>query len=169
MAELKHRGQLRDENIDLGIIGKGFVSLYHDEAILSYDVDLLRKKQYKIIEFGGSTIATREELHASLEHKLNLEYYGRNFDGFEDRLIDYKIDENGVVLVFRHLDKLDIDTISILLDIFAIKSRRKFAIGLKLLVLVQFDNPNFKMEKPIGAINFNLWNDKEWRVMPISW
>ena len=155
--------QLRDKGIDLGIIGKGFISLYYNENVLNYDIDLLKIKKFKIIEFDGNFISNKNELHFDLQDKLNFpDYYGKNFDALNDCLIDYEIDEKGVVIVFRHLNNLDLKTIHILLDVFANQARRKFAIGAKLLILVQVDNPKFNIIEPIGAVNFYLWNDQEW-------
>ncbi len=154
--------QFRDEKVDLGIMGKGFLSLYYKEEILNYDIDLLKKKKYKIIEFDCEEISNDIELHFALQAKqCFLDYVGESFSALDDCLIDYEIDENGVVIVFRHLNKLDIESVNILLDILATHARRKFVSGQKLLTLIQVDNPKFKITKPIGAVNFFLWNDKE--------
>ncbi|MEK8181258.1 barstar family protein [Flavobacterium buctense] len=155
--------KLRDEKVDLGIMGKGFLSLYYKEDIINYDIDLLQKKKYKIVEFDCNDINSDIELHFALQGKQNfLDYVGENFAALDDCLIDYEIDNNGVVVVFRHLNNLDLESIYSLLDIFATHARRKFVIGQKLLVLIQVDNPKFKIIQPIGAVNFYLWNDKEW-------
>jgi RNAse (barnase) inhibitor barstar len=153
----------RDANIDLWIIGKGFISLYYNQDIIDYDIDLLEAKKYKIIEFDGDFITDKMELHFALEAKLQFPgYYGHNFHALNDCLGDYEVDVNGVVLVFRGLDNLDIETIHVLLDVFAHSARRKFAAGRKMLILVQVNNPRFNIKEPIGAVNFYLWNDKEW-------
>jgi RNAse (barnase) inhibitor barstar len=155
--------QLRDDNIDLGIIAKGFVSLYYNDNVLNYDINLLVKKNYKILELQGKSITDESELLFDLQEKLKLpDYAFKNYDALDACLSDCEIDENGVVIVFRHLNEVGIETIHILLDILANHARRKFASGSKLLTLVQVDNPNFKIIEPIGAINFRLWNDKEW-------
>jgi RNAse (barnase) inhibitor barstar len=155
--------QLGDDKIDLNIMGKGFINLYYKEDVLDYDIELLKKKYYKIIEFDGNYLTTENELHFDLQDKLNFpDYYGKNWNALIDCLIDYEIDENGVTLVFRHLNNLDLTTTQNLLDIFADRARRKFIAGKKLLTLVQVDDPKFKIVQPIGAINRYLWNDKEW-------
>ena len=155
--------QLRDDNIDLGIIGKGFISLYYNENVLNHDIHLLVNKNYRILELEGDFITDEKELLFDLQEKLRLpDYACSNYNALDDCLIDYEIDENGVVLVFRHLNKVDPDTIRILVNVLADHARSKFAIGQKLLTLIQVDNPKFKITDPIGAINFRLWNDKEW-------
>lgn len=154
--------KLRDENIDKIIIGNGSVSLYYKETVLDYDIDLLAAKKYKIIEFDGNFLSNNEELHYDLQYKLDFPvYYGKNFDALNDCLYDYEIDENGTVIVFRNLNKLDLRSITHLLDIFAFQARRKFANGKKLLLLVQVDDKNFKVTEPIGSINLYLLNDIE--------
>jgi len=155
--------QLRDKKIDLGIIGKGFISLYYKKEIINYDIDLLQRKRYNIVEFDCNNITSDIELHFALQGKQHfLDYMGKSFDALDDCLIDYEIDKNGVVVVFRHLNNLDMKTVHILLDTMVRHARRKFAVGQKLLILVQVDNPKFKIIEPIGAVNFYLWNDKEW-------
>ena len=162
MNNSKNFQQLRDENIDLGIIGKGFISLYYNENVINHDIDLLKNKKYKVIEIDGDFIFNRNELHFELQNKLKFPDYGNCFDALDDYLIDFEINKKGVVIVFKNLNNVDLKTIHILLDIFACHARRKFAIGQKLLVLIQVNNPKFKIIEPIGAINFYLWNDKEW-------
>ncbi|WP_291726291.1 barstar family protein [Bernardetia sp.] len=158
----KKRQQLRDKNVDLSIIGNGFVRLYHKESVLDYDIKLLEDKSYEIIEFEGNFLSNKTELHYDLQQKLNFpDYYGKNFDALNDCLYDYEVHQNGTVIVFRHLNYLDEWSITMLLDIFAFQGRRKFAHGKKLLVLVQIDDRNFKITEPIGAINLYLLNDKE--------
>ena len=45
MNNSKNFQQLREENIDLGIIGKGFISLYYNENVINHDIDLLKNKK----------------------------------------------------------------------------------------------------------------------------
>lgn len=154
--------KLRDKNLDKIIVGNGSVSLYYKETVLDYDLDLLEAKNYEIIEFEGDFLSNEKELHHDLQYKLDFpNYYGKNFDALNDCLYDYEINDNGTVIVFRHLNNLELRSITILLDIFAFQARRKLADGKKLLVLVQVNDKDFKIIEPIGAINLYLLNGTE--------
>lgn len=155
--------KLRDDRIDLAIIAKGGISLYYSPSIFDYDIQLLSAKGYKIIQFNDRVITTAKELHLDLQNKLGFPgYYGRNFDALNDCMRDYEITDIGDVLVFPKLDHLDSRSIYDLLDIFSLHCRRNIAIGKKLLILIQVDNPKFIVKEPIGSLNFWLWNDEEW-------
>lgn len=159
-AEFK---KLRDEKIDLAIVAKGGISFYFNTTVFDYDIQLLSAKGYKIIAFDDRVITTANELHLDLQDKLGFPgYYGKNFDALNDCMRDYEISATGDVLVFRKLDHLDARSIYHLLDVFAIHCRRNIAIGKKLLILVQVDNPKFSVKEPVGSLNFWFWNDEEW-------
>jgi len=158
-AEFK---KLRDDNIDLAIVAKGGISLYYNPSGFDYDVQLLSAKGYKMIEFDNRVITTEIELHLDLQGKLGFPAYGKGFDALNDFMRDYEVTAIGDVLVFRKLDHLDARSIYHLLDVFALHCRRNIAIGKKLLILAQVDNPNFSVKEPIGSLNFWLWNDQEW-------
>ncbi|HTJ51753.1 MAG TPA: barstar family protein [Cyclobacteriaceae bacterium] len=155
--------KLRDDNLDLGILAKGGISLYFNMGVLDYDLKLLSEKRYNLIEFDGTFITSAIELHFDLQQKLKFPgYYGRNFDALVDCLRDFKADENGTALIFRKLNALNLKSLVHLLDIFSNCSRSELVYGRKLIVLIQVDNKKFNIPEPIGSINFRLWNDKEW-------
>ena len=95
MNNSKNFQQLREENIDLGIIGKGFISLYYNENVINHDIDLLKNKKYKVIEIDGDFIFNRNELHFELQNKLKFPDYGNCFDALDDYLIDFEINKKG--------------------------------------------------------------------------
>lgn len=100
-------------------------------------------------------------MHGQLKQKLNFpDYYGKNFDALNDCLTDIQISETGQIVVFNHLDSIDIKTIQILLDVFADNSRKHMLFGERLIVLAQVDNPVFKID-PVGATTVS-WNKQEW-------
>jgi RNAse (barnase) inhibitor barstar len=155
--------KLRDEKIDIGILAKGGISLYYNTTVINYDIELLFKKGYAIIEFDGELITDDNELHFYLQEKLQLpNYSGESFDALDDCLIDYEVPQSGVVLVFRKLDYLNTRSVYHLLDLFAKYSRKNLAIGRNLIILTQVENPTFTIKEPIGSLNFWLWNDQEW-------
>jgi len=156
--------KLRDENLDLAIVAKGGISLYHNLNLINSDIQLLASKGYKIIEFDDRVMTTETELHWDLQVKLGFRNYGKGFDALNDCLRDYEVTSPGHVLVLKKLDHLDHQSIYHLLDVFALHCRRNCAIGRKLLLLVQVDNRKFSINEPIGSLNFWLWNDQEWSV-----
>lgn len=153
--------KLRNQKLDLAILARGGIRLYHRDIALGHDVYLLAKKRYQIIEFDGHYLSSKAEILFELEQKLKLPPVGNNYDRFNDYLYDFSIGDNGVVLVFRHLYKLEIEVLYILLDTLAFHVRRKIVIGQKLLTLVQLPSRCFSFKEPIGALNFELWNDIE--------
>ncbi|RZL42053.1 MAG: hypothetical protein EOP00_23925 [Pedobacter sp.] len=156
------RGKLRDNAIENSILSKGWINLYWNEDVINYDIELLKSKNYKVENFDCNILTEIKQLHTELKNRLDFpHYYGHNFDALNDCLSsDLVIDENGLVIVFRHIDKFDNKTIHTLLDVFVSNARQHFIFGRKLLILVQVDNPNFILE-PVGAIGV-YWNDKEW-------
>lgn len=148
---------LRNQHIDKAIMSDGFIRIYANETKLEDDIELLRNKKYQIIEFDGNFISTKMELMFDLENKLQFpDYFGRNYDALIDCLRDYEIPENGLVLLFRHLNNLDLEHVHILLDILCNYSRQRIVWNQKLITLVQVRDKNFKLEEPIGAVNFYL-------------
>ncbi|RTQ45669.1 hypothetical protein EJV47_24585 [Hymenobacter gummosus] len=153
----------RDQNVAVTILARGGVRFYYQESVLDYDVDLISEQGYQILEFEGNFITTKTELLFDLEQKLHLPDWGvADFDALIDCLREWHPAPNGTALVFRHLNSLPPDLTHTLLDILSHCSRAELAWGNKLIVLVQVDNPRFAITKPLGAINFFLWNDKEW-------
>ena len=153
---------MKDNVIELKILGRGWINLYWNEDVINYDIELLMSKNYRVENFDCKFLTGIKQLHAELKIRLDFpDYYGHNFDALNDCLsTDLVIDENGLVIVFRHLDKFNIKTIHTLLDVFVSNARKRFISGQKLLILVQVDNPNFILPK-VGAYNV-YWNDKEW-------
>ncbi|EAY24642.1 barstar family protein [Microscilla marina] len=147
----------RDKYIDKAIMSDGFIRIYSNKTKLNYDIKLLQDKKYKIIEFDGNFISTKMELMFDLEKKLQFpSYFGKNYDALTDCLGDYEIPNNGVVLIFRHLNNLDLEHVHTLLDIFCTYSRQSIVWNRKLITLVQVRDKNFELTQPIGAVNFYL-------------
>ena len=149
--------ELKDKHNDKSIISDGFIRIYSNQKKLDYDVNVLKNKDYDIIEFDGNFISTKMELMFDLEQKLKFpSYFGKNYDALIDCLGDYEISNDGVVLVFRHLNNLDLEHINTLLDIFCSYSRQSIAWDKRLLTLIQVKDKNFELSEPIGAVNFYL-------------
>jgi RNAse (barnase) inhibitor barstar len=93
------------------------------------------------------------------------EYYGRNWDAFNDCLGEYgwPAEASGVVMVFTGFDAFVArfaDAAHVLLDICALRQRDALIAGNHLICLVQSDDPRLALA-PVGA-TVPLWNRAEW-------
>ena len=149
------------QRLDWFILQNGWISLYRRKSILENDIKWFENENYNIVDFDCKSWTDIAEMHGQLKQKLNFpDYYGENFDALNDCLTDIQINESGQIVVFNHLDSIDIKTIQILLDVFADNSRRHMLFGERLIVLAQVDNPDFKVD-PVGATAVR-WNKQEW-------
>lgn len=149
------------QRLDWQILQNGWASLYWQLSILDKDLDWLKKEKYNIVDFDCAKWTDTNQIHKDLKQLLGFpDYYGRNFDALNDCLSDIKIDETGLVIVFRNFHIIDKDIAHTLLDIFARNSRLHNLFGKRLLALVQVDNPNYQID-PVGSSPV-LWNGAEW-------
>jgi len=149
------------QRFDWFILQNGWISLYRRKSILENDIKWFENENYNIVDFDCKSWTDIAEMHRQLKQKLNFpDYYGENFDALNDCLTDIQIKESGQIVVFNHLDRIDMKTIQILLDVFADNSRRHMLFGERLIVLAQVDNPDFKVD-PVGATTVR-WNKQEW-------
>ena len=147
--------------LDWSILQNGWISLYWKKSILAKDIEWFEKENYNIVEFDCKSWTDIAEMHGQLQQKLNFpDHYGKNFDALNDCLSDIEINGTGQIVVFNHLDSIDIKTIHILLDVFADNSRKHILFGERLIVLAQVDSPDFKID-PVGATIVS-WNKQEW-------
>jgi RNAse (barnase) inhibitor barstar len=147
--------------LDWSILQNGWISLYWKKSILAKDLEWFEKENYKIVDFDCKLWTDIAEMHGQLKQKLNFpDYYGKNFDALNDCLSDIEINGTGQIVVFNHLDSIDIKTIQILLDVFADNSRKHILFGERLIVLAQVDSPDFKID-PVGSTTVS-WNKQEW-------
>ncbi len=149
------------QRLDWSILQNGWISLYWKKSILKKDLKWFEDENYNIVDFDCRLWTDETKMHEQLKQKLNFpDYYGKNFDALNDCLTYIQINATGQIVVFNHLDSIDIETIQILLDVFADNSRRHILFGERLIVLAQVDNPNFKIA-PVGATTVS-WNKQEW-------
>lgn len=148
------------QRLDWSILQNGWISLYWKKSILEKDIKWFEKENYNIVDFDCKSWTDRAEMHGQLKQKLNFpDYYGMNFDALNDCLSDIEINGAGQIVVFNHLDSIDIKTIHALLDVFADNSRKHILFGDRLIVLAQVDKPDFRIE-PVGATSV-IWNKQE--------
>jgi RNAse (barnase) inhibitor barstar len=149
------------QRLDWLILQNGAISLYWKKEVLENDLQWLQKEKYSIIYFDCNTWVDQKEMHKQLKEKLNFpDYYGENLDALNDCLSDIEIINTGQVIVFQHMDRIDVKTMYTLLDVFAINARLQLLFGKRLIVLCQVDNPTFQIDA-VGATPV-MWNGAEW-------
>ncbi|GLB51995.1 hypothetical protein NBRC110019_10340 [Neptunitalea chrysea] len=130
---------------------------HFDKAINNYE-----DNDAKIIEFDIEEISNSQQLHFELKSRLYLpSYYNNTFESLLECMLEYEIDEDGLVLIFEQMDKLPFKNLYSLLDVFATVAKAKQEEGLKFVVLAQVDNAYFKLYKPLNTPDFICWNEKE--------
>ncbi len=136
-----------------------------EDAVASLESD-----GYQIVRFESS-IWSSTTIHDDFAQALAFpDYYGRNLDALDDCLYDvvnleygWKSNSTGLVITFSGYDgfvRYDRRTANVILDIFAMHSRRASLVGRRLLCLVQTDDPALALD-PVGASN-PTWNRLEW-------
>jgi hypothetical protein len=155
---------------DEAMIGAGFlhtaVNLYFDPAVLDRDVATLRDAGYHVVQADASGWLSVADVHRDLSRMFAFpEYYGQNWDAFNDCLGEYgwSAEASGLVMVLTGFDAFVArfpDAAHVLLDIYALNQRDALIAGNHLICLVQSDNPRL-MLKPVGA-TVPQWNHDEW-------
>ncbi len=149
------------QQLDWSILQNGWVSLYLRSQILKDDLKWFKNENYNIVKFECKSWTDETEMHKQLKQELHFpDYYGENFDALNDCLSYLEIEKKGQIIVFNHIDKIDIKLAYVLLDVFANNSRRHMLFGEKLIVLAQVDNPDFRIDSVGGSPV--CWNKKEW-------
>ncbi|MER5636835.1 barstar family protein [Kitasatospora sp. NPDC002227] len=153
------------------LLRTGPVTLYWRPALFAETLGLLRADGYQVVELHAAAWHSDADLHRDLAAALDFPaYYGRNLDALNDCLRDVTALEygasptaTGLVLAFHgydHYTAASPRSAPIVLDILADHSRRAALTGLRLLTLVQTDDPSFTLP-PLGATQAQ-WNDAEW-------
>ncbi|SFU56648.1 Barstar (barnase inhibitor) [Pustulibacterium marinum] len=138
------------------------IILFHDTKLLDKAFDKFDDQEYKIIEFDTEEITSTRQLHFELKSKLHLpSYYEENFDSLKECLLEYDIEDPGIVLVFEHLDLIPFKNIYGLLNVLTEVAKIKEEENINFTVLAQVDNKYFKLYKPLDHPEYLFWNDKE--------
>ncbi len=151
--------------LDTQILKSGPVSLYLNPAFLEEDISWFDENGYQIFRFDCLKWFTVETFHKAISNILKFpDYYGRNLDALNDCLGDNQaFNSDKILLVFDGFQKFAqefMDTAFGILDIIADKSREYLVDGIRLILLIQSDDPKLHFE-PVGASSVQ-WNRKEW-------
>jgi RNAse (barnase) inhibitor barstar len=153
-----------EQKTDWALLQNGPITLYYRREILDKDLSWLHENGYKIDQFNCADWQMEDNLHETLATQLAFPaYYGRNLDALNDCLSDLAISEQGGrVVVFNQYDQFSArfsEVAWLVLDIFATQARFHLLFGLRLIVLVQSDNPRLTLN-PVGASPI-MWNRQE--------
>lgn len=160
-----HRTPDEWNRLDFRLLRASPIALYLKPEILEEDTRWLESAGYRIHRFDAGSWCSEGDFHDSMAQLLGFpDYYGRNLNAFNDCLADLEIpDDGGVALHFRRFDafsrKLPQVALNVL-DIIADQSRNSLLFGLRLVALVQSDDPRIRFEG-IGAVHA-AWNPREW-------
>lgn len=161
------------QRLDWQLLQNGPVALYFSPAVLSEDVLWLRGHEYEVHEFDCERWTSSELVHNDFKQVLQFpDYYGDNFDALSDCLSDLRVSPaGGAAFVFYRYDSFAKSAgaaraasgrthAEIILDIIAETSRFFLLTGMRLVALVQSDDPRIQFER-IGGTPV-LWNPREW-------
>jgi RNAse (barnase) inhibitor barstar len=141
------------------------VALYFRPEVFNEDIAQLRGEGYQIDEFDCTRWLKESDFHADVAARLAFpDYYGRNLDAFNDCIGDIEVpNSGGRAIVLRRFDLLaqrEPRVARAVLDIMASASWHFLLFGLRLLTIVQSDDPRIAFEQ-IGA-RPAMWNPREW-------
>jgi RNAse (barnase) inhibitor barstar len=153
------------QRVDWELLQNDPIALYYRKEILESDLSWLREYEYDVDQFNCKDWQKEDDLHEAFAIQLKFPaYYGRNLDALNDCLGDLVIPEqSGRVLVFHRYDQFVVQFPEVaehVLDIIASQARSFLLFGLRLIILVQSDNPRLTFN-PVGACPVT-WNRREW-------
>ena len=150
--------------LDYEILIDGPISMYFKRTHLSNDIEELENLGYPIIELNTNDWDKRN-FHKRLKVGFSFpDYYGDNFNAFEDCLNDLFLrHKKGIVIVFRNFSEfVEIDRFSseVILDVISNLSRRCLLDQKRVICLVHSNDSDLAFEK-LGGIR-PVWNRNEW-------
>ena len=153
------------QRLDWALLQNGAISLYHSSVILAEDTAWLAAHGYAVHNFDCATWESEDDFHDVVSAALNFPgYYGRNLAAFNDCLSDIDIpEEGGCALAFRRYDHFAAHQPQVaqwVLEDIQQNSRRMSLWGLRLLALLQSDDPRLEFQQ-VGACSVG-WNRREW-------
>lgn len=151
--------------VDWDLLKNGPINLYWRDAYLDEHCRWLADNGYQLNEIDSSGWDTEQAMHREIALALGFPaHYGQNLDALNDCLSDLEVPGmGGRAIIFRKYDafvRACPVAAQILLDILAEQSRRFLLFGLRLITLVQSDDPSVQFA-PVGATSVN-WNPREW-------
>jgi RNAse (barnase) inhibitor barstar len=161
------------QRLDWQLLQNGAVALYFSTDVLSEDLRWLRDHGYELHEFDCQQWTSAELVHSDFKRILKFpDYYGNNLDALHDCLSELAIPSGGgTALVFNHYDSYAkaagaarINSgrtfAELILDIVASTSRSFLLVGMRLVAMIQSDDPRIRFE--VLGCTHAVWNPREW-------
>lgn len=156
--------------LDFLLIQNGFISLFHQPAILNEATTWLRNHRYKVVKVDAAAWQSQADLHQDVARALDFpEFYGSNLDALNDCLGDVAVQaygwtaaDTGLVLVidgFEAFKGKDASTAHHLLDTFARQANYAALFGHRMMCLVRTRDPRLELP-PVGGLPV-AWNHRE--------
>lgn len=147
------------------------VNKYFRVAVLERDVAVLREAGYHVVRGQASAWLSEDDAHTDLARMFDFpDYYGRNWDAFNDCLRDvrahaygFPADAAGVVMVLTGFDAFAARCpreARLLLDVYVNQQRYGLIRGAQLICFVQSDDPRLRLDAVGGMVP--QWNSAEW-------
>ena len=161
------------QRLDWQVLRDGGIALYWRNEYLVEDARWLNEHDYELYELDCAKWFSREDMFADFDQSFHFpDSWGRNFDALNDCMTDLPLDaERGAALILRRFDFYasrsgattlpsgEVEAV-IVLDILAGASRFYLLNGRRLVVLVQSDDANLRIERLGGMAP--QWNRREW-------
>jgi RNAse (barnase) inhibitor barstar len=161
------------QRLDWQILRDGGIALYWRNEYLAQDAQWLKEHDYHVYDFDCATWLSSEDMFADFGRVLQFpDWWGRNLNALNDCITDLPLEESrGAVLVLQHFDsyasqsaarelpKDDTEAV-LLLDILADASRFYLVNGIRVIALVQTDDPKLQIRRLGGKSP--RWNEREW-------
>jgi len=154
------------DRLDWSLLNDCSVTKYFCEQQLLEDVQWLVEQKYEIIDIDCSMYNASSDLLKAIGQKLKFpnSFNGNSIDAFDDLLYDIIIpQENGKVIVFYRYNLVTMSEPLIawqIVDALDRHSRLNLIYGLRLITLIQSDDPVLTLES-VGSQTIQ-WNLKEW-------
>lgn len=156
--------------LDYVIARAGFATMYWSSAVLTKAVTWLRSAGYHIVAVDAGLWGNAMGMHQALGSALDLTDYHGHLAELDDRMTDVRDPVHGLasngaglVLVMSRFDRFmarEPDTARALLEIVTGHAATGALIGIRMLCLVQSDDPDLDIPE-IGAYRVP-WNNADW-------
>ena len=155
------------DRLDWKLFQHGAITLYFRDEFFSEDADWLAQHAYEIHKIDCASSETfQQQMSAALSWNqlFGYEYWNGNLDALNDGFRHLEIPaEGGLAFCFKQFNLIKRENpqwAQGILDVIEWHSHDYMLLGLRLLCLVQSNNPQIAFH-PVGARDVQ-WNPREW-------
>ncbi|WP_416404652.1 barstar family protein [Arthrobacter sp. LFS091] len=156
--------------LDFLLIQNGFITLFHQQAVLDEALSWLRTHRYKVIQVDAASWWSQADVHKDVAQALDFpDYFGSNLEALNDCLSDvavqaygWTVADTGLILVideFETFEAKDPVAAHRLLEIFARQATYAALFGHRMMCLVRTGDPRLELP-PVGGRSVS-WNHLE--------